>query len=446
MRFERCFAGILFALIIGCSQAHLLPEDIRPFYNSSVDCVQGMRSALAASPDAPVRVLMLHGMITRDPGYSEHLQKKIAQERLQLDRQSEEVTPEPIERGYKVIVFDGPQPLEIDVPQSEVRRTAWRDKTTKRDRLVFYEVRWAEPRDVIKNRFLACFEAGVEATECQPIGKILPNPDRRALLNGFAKKKLMVDGFADATIVLGEIGHVFRDDVRLAMCMVASEIMDPAKRRSGRCRFGEIARKAGLPETYDRLQKAPFFAITHSLGSFLLLDGQIRFMELQATDNRAEQEEMAAFALMDFKTVFMRANQISLLHLSRLKVKCEPEPCPNRLLSSFDPLTAGAGEFPPMTTYVAFNDQNDLLGFELQPYFGERGVVGELVNVSVRNGGWLIPFVLKNPLAAHTASDTNPAIIDAIVEGFDLPKDPSSRSARAPCGGPSPAPTATSHR
>lgn len=430
----RLGASLVFFLFVGCSQARLSPKDIRPFHNSNAKRVEGVRRALNDSPDAPVRVLMLHGMITRDPGYSNELQEQIAKRRLKLERQSGEVKPEPIERGYKVYVFDGPQPLDmkIEIPLSEVRRTAWLDAETKRERLVFYEVRWAEPRDVIKNRFLACFEIGAKADECEPIGPILPNPDSRALFNGLAKKNLMVDGFADATIVLGEIGNIFRDDVRLAMCMVATDIMDPGRTRDERCDFGTVVREHGLRETHDQLANAPFFAITHSLGSFLLLDGQIRFTEAQAKKDQREMEEMAAFLLMDWKTVFMRANQISLLRLARLSVKCEEAPCPNRLISAtIDDLSKETFEFPPMTTYVAFNDQDDLLGFELQPYFGERGVVGELVNVSVRNGRWWIPFFLRSPLGAHTASDSNPKIINAIVDGFDLPKY-TSRSALGP--------------
>jgi len=70
--------------------------------------------------------------------------------------------------------------------------------------------------------------------------------------------------------------------------------------------------------------------------------------------------------------------------------------------------------------FVAFNDSNDLLGFELQPYLSEASVYGPLINVSVRNSGFSIPWLFKNPKGAHTNHFENEVIINAVTEGFDL--------------------------
>ena len=426
MNWQRSFAGsalVLVFLITGCSQHALLPHDIRPFYNSNAKRVEGVRSALSASQEQPVRVLLVHGMGPQKPGYSGTLQGEIIG-RLNLGLRPGEVVSRPIERGYTVTVFDGPQPLSstVALPLSSLIRTTWIDGKGN-PRLIFYEVLWAPPRDVIKNRFLACFESGVEADECLPTGPIQPNTDSQGVLNRFGKNRLMVGGFADASIVLSPIGDVLRDDIDLAMCTVAADVAgrDLAKARTERCDLTQIVSREDAPSLNRRLSDAKFVAITHSLGSFLLLDGQIRFAAERATNDADVARELAAFYLLDNKTMFMRANQVSLLHLARLRVACDAPPCPNRLVRPADDIFDAPPELSQMTTYVAFNDHNDLLGFELPPYLAERSVVGTLVNVSVRNGRWWIPGLLKNPLAAHSASDRNPAVIEAIVEGFALP-------------------------
>ena len=73
-----------------------------------------------------------------------------------------------------------------------------------------------------------------------------------------------------------------------------------------------------------------------------------------------------------------------------------------------------------MSTYVAFNDTDDLLGFELPPFLADTDG-NRYVNVSVRNPGWRLPGLLKDPAAAHTAQARTPAIVRANAEGFGLP-------------------------
>ncbi|MFO1289724.1 MAG: hypothetical protein U1E82_03810, partial [Nitrosomonas sp.] len=75
-----------------------------------------------------------------------------------------------------------------------------------------------------------------------------------------------------------------------------------------------------------------------------------------------------------------------------------------------------------MTTYVAFNDVNDLLGFELPPYLSDTSLFGTLVNISVQNPGLTVPFIFKNPGAAHLGHEDNPAVIEAMVEGIVFPE------------------------
>ena len=103
------------------------------------------------------------------------------------------------------------------------------------------------------------------------------------------------------------------------------------------------------------------------------------------------------------------------------KVRDPKEICPNRTLRTMNQWFEADMPLAQMTKYVAFNDVDDLLGFELPPYAADVNIVGPMINVSVRNPGLRVPGLFKHPGDAHTHQDRNPAIIEAIVEGIDMP-------------------------
>jgi hypothetical protein len=463
----------LWALLIplaaaGCwpARGYISDSDIRPLpfgrtVGAKPEPIRGLRAALDASPDLPVRVLVVHGMRTRNAEYSELLQRGIARNRLRLVADTARPVLE-LERGYRVQIAAAAQPQDsIDVPPSQLRRRAWLDPVSKRERLVFYELLWAPTRDAVKDRFLACFESGLPQERCArtPARR---NEDRRGIINDYLKDNLLVDGFGDATTVLGSTGDLLRDDVDLALCTLASEV---AARRDlvradaprSRCEF-QPARLALTPdEASTRLAQAQVFVVTHSLGSFLVMDAHQRYAlaaaqadtsytpdvncppEPQAeslvsgtarTGSLVAANASALQTLLDRATVFMRANQVSLLGLARLEPQCygfdgfgQPGgACPNRALKVSGCGSTNVGPFGGTSQYVAFNDAADLLGFELPPYLGGVEPFGTLVNVSVRNPHkWSIPPFFRNPGDIHNRSDENPAILNAIVNGLTIP-------------------------
>ena len=208
----------LFALPACVPQRHLSAQDVRPLHYSTgrlgATRVDGIRQALERSKDAPVRVLVAHGMIANAPHYSRLLQKNIA-DRLGLQPGvSSEATV--IDRGYNVTVMSGPQPFDQRLPMSssEIRRTSWvNEANPAAERVVFYEMLWAPIRDEVKNRFLGCFESRPLANreKCVPFSAAQPNTDGRTLVNGALKDDIMVGGFADAMMVLSPVGDVLRD-------------------------------------------------------------------------------------------------------------------------------------------------------------------------------------------------------------------------------------------
>ncbi|MCI5156857.1 MAG: hypothetical protein D3906_00150 [Candidatus Electrothrix sp. AUS1_2] len=448
---------LIFSLLAltGCvKQTDFQEEDIRPLPFSipySVDYIEGtegpllhidgIRQALIDSPEQPVRVLVIHGMITDEAGYSEDMQERIG-ERLGLKLLEEKKESIAINRGYDFTTYLGTQPLGKKPDLSELRKYVWVDpEQSNIERLIYYEVLWSPFRDQVKNEFLACFESRSVDQDCLPV-KGKRNSDSRTLINGLLKDEIMINGFADPMILLGPLGDIIKDDIMLANCIVARDILDKTdetfKRfKEERCNLSSyVIDEKTYQDTASILLETPFVAITESLGSFLYLDTEQRFSQSATLENKLRKENGRAlsseelqdsqlFNLYDQRTVYMMANQISLLLLARYTAEdCysdidEEGECPNRLLRNrtepLDPITA-------RSTYVAFNDANDLLGFDITPNLQYTGTYGKVVNISVRNPGLSIPFLFKSPGDAHRNHADNPAVIKAVVEGIEIPK------------------------
>jgi hypothetical protein len=203
-------------LISGCGVGSQLQRgDIRPLPHSNVARVGGLRDALQRST-GPVRVLVVHGMRTHEPGYSETLQQGLAQELGLVRNASSAPVAVDIVRGYDIAVRSGRQPFdgEVRIPPSQIRRYSWADsRQPGQERVVFYEVLWAPLRDNVKSHFLACFETGSGSPAghaCPGFDGALMNADQRAAANRALKNQVLVGGFGDATIVLGPLGGTAR--------------------------------------------------------------------------------------------------------------------------------------------------------------------------------------------------------------------------------------------
>lgn len=442
-------------VLTGCAaQTDFQEEDIRPLPFSipySVDYIEGtegpllhidgFRQALINSPKQPVRVLVIHGMITDEAGYSEGMQKRIGK-RLGLKLIAGSYDDIEINRGYDFTTYIGPAPVGKEPKLSKLRKYVWFDEQRPEiPRLIYYEVLWAPFRDQVKNEFLACFESRSVDQDCLPV-KGKRNSDSRTLINGLLKDEIMIDGFADPMILLGPLGDIIKDDIMLANCIVARDILDNTNEtfkrfKEERCNLSSyVIDEKTYQDTASILLETPFVAITESLGSFLYLDTEQRFSQAATLENELrkkngrelnseELQDSQLFNLYDQRTVYMMANQISLLLLARYTAEnCysdtdEEGKCPNRLLRNrtepLDPITA-------RSTYVAFNDANDLLGFDITPNLQYTGTYGKVVNISVRNPGFSIPFLFKSPSAAHKNHADNPAVIKAVVEGIEIPE------------------------
>ncbi|MCI5163898.1 MAG: hypothetical protein D3917_18160 [Candidatus Electrothrix sp. AX5] len=344
-----------------------------------------------------------------------------------------------INRGYDFTIYLGPQPLGKEPEVSKLRKYVWFDEQRPDiPRLIYYEVLWSPFRDQVKNEFFACFESrSIDQDTCLPV-KGKRNSDSRTWVNGLLKDDIMINGFADPMILLGPLGDIIKDDIMLANCIVARDLLDNTdetfKRfKEERCNLSSyVIDEKTYQDTASILLETPFVAITESLGSFLYLDTEQRFaLELDRKNkgiklNKEELQDAQLFNLLYKRTVYMMANQIPLLLLARYTAEeCYPDnddgegECPNKLLRG---RTEPAWPITAQSTYVAFNDANDLLGFDITPNLQYTGNYGKVVNISVRNPGFSIPFLFKSPGAAHKNHADNPAVIKAVVEGIEIPK------------------------
>lgn len=278
-----CAALFLLVLTVTSCQGKLSDKDIRwvPGVEGkklgSLTRVQGIRQALSQT-DKPVRVLIVHGMITKDPGYSAGFQDAIG-ETLDLIKGKQHPV-QYINRGYDFEVSSGPQFYVTQKPSSELRKSSWLD-AAKNERLVLYELLWAPLRDSLKMQFLSCYESRL-SRGCENVTNVNRAFDGRSLVNGWLKDDIMVNGFADAMLVLSPVGNVLRDDVSQAMCSIASDALYESGFKmdvgTSRC---DLLKLDASPEKWQKahsvLANTKFITITHSLGSFLVLDTQQQY-------------------------------------------------------------------------------------------------------------------------------------------------------------------------
>ncbi|OYX51115.1 MAG: hypothetical protein B7Y90_02160 [Alphaproteobacteria bacterium 32-64-14] len=459
MKFHRAIALAMTLYALGaCAATKLAPGDVRvlPYYSLDPPTwpdshrVVGFAQAIADAPDGrPVKLLTIHGMVASKSDFSDEWQANIAKP-LGLVADTTRTSVDMF-RGYEAQLVFGPAPVGETTPQmtSRLTRTVWREPANGEPKLIVYALLWAPIRDDLKYRFFACFESRSEPTDrghsekpwtC-PETPAARNTGSRAVINGGLKDSLMVRGFADAVIVNGALGDILRDDLALATCVMAFDTVANQKSlaaapkmalqtstmdryKTQRCKPEELDKDVGLLSSGGNLE---YFVLTHSLGSYYFLESQMRAHFLDPDDQLSNIQ----FQMFDRATVFMFANQISLLSLANLRSYCMPHPvqgtsnpaCPNFRLQpveSWKPNGGGA-----MTDYVAFNDPDDILGFELPPHLADVNL-GRYINVTVQNPAFTVPFLFRDPGGVHTSQQNNPAIIDALVNGITVKKPPGS--------------------
>ena len=342
----------------------------------------GIKADLAKNKGR-TKVLFVHGVGDRYPGYTTEFLEKLAKE-LNLDARSE---------GQKNIQLT--TPLFPDKNLGNLRVTHLLNEQSGKE-LTFYELTWSEITR--QEKALLNFDTSGEYDF------------RRARINAMLKK-FSNDTGPDPIIYLGESRVPILAAFAQSFCWMATgEWEDLPKSGKHAC--------TGLNDTSaGHIANDDYVIISHSLGSRIAIDGMQRIATLLASPQKRVPENQkitlstkAIEALQSHRIpIFMLSNQLPMLQLGRELPEvagqeasyCTPEGAnfKKRMVSETD--------------IIAFSDPNDLLSYGIPPGFAEKYIDSRLcariTNVNINIAKIMDAFGmtdLANPLEAHVGYDT----------------------------------------
>jgi hypothetical protein len=352
-----------------------------------------------AQKNKKTKVLFVHGVGDRYPGYTTQFLEKLAKE-LGLDARSE---------GQKNIQLSSP--LFPDKALGNLRVTHLLNEQSGKE-LTFYELTWSEITR--QQKALLDFDTSGEYDF------------RRARMNAMLKK-FSNDTSPDPIIYLGQSRVPILAAFAQSFCWMASgEWEDLPKSGKHAC--------TGLNDTSaDHIAKDNYVIISHSLGSRIAIDGMQRIASLLAApekhlslDQKFTLSTKAIEALQNHRIpIFMLSNQLPMLQLGRELPEvagqeasyCTPEGAnfKKRMVSETD--------------IIAFSDPNDLLSYGIPPGFAEKYIdsrlCAKITNVNINIAKIMDAFGmtdLANPLQAHVGYDTDDRVVALIAKGIGNPR------------------------
>jgi len=343
------------------------------------------------------KVLMVHGVGDRGPGYSTQLMESLAKE-LKLDH---------ISKRTRNFSLTSPFDTSKKLGNLRINRLLNEDQTRE---MLFYELTWSEITASDK-KILAYDNSGEHSF-------------RRADINNMMKK-FSNDTGPDPMIYLGNSRKDILVSFGQAFCWMLSYDWNSLPLSSS---------QACLPNTEEmprNIKDDHFALITHSLGSRIAIDGLQRMAALFSdidkgvADNlvkgklKREQELFEAMRNIQIP-VYMLSNQLPMLQLGRTL----PE-----VTGQTEAYCSADGKkyqerMVSKTNIIAFSDPNDLLSYSLPLDFAEKYLDSRLC-VDVTNININIAKVIDlfgigsfaNPMVAHIGYDTDERVVALIARG-----------------------------
>lgn len=160
----------------------------------------------------------------------------------------------------------------------------------------------------------------------------------RATYNAKFKNAIVTYGFADASLYMGPVGSALREGVQGAICVAISNSFDSAK--------AKIQVRANELCSAQPTSKSPLLLMSHSLGSRLAFD------TLTTDLSETLSKQIEAGTSNNTIELHMLANQLPLIGLGRMGENRSKSKIQGKNLK-----------------FVAYSEINDLLTYELVPYF-----------------------------------------------------------------------------
>ena len=278
--------------------------------------------------------------------------------------------------------------------------------------------------------------------------------------NQLLKSEIMEWGLSDAVIATSQYRTVLRQAVREALQITSRDAIAAAPPALAAAGTSSAGGSSAIPDNY----RYRFVFITESLGSYVIsdaLDSLVTPTPVPAisasigdanASGYAEQMRAAKFAICGATQVHMLANQLALLRLSELSVAAAGTPVAANAETGADTV-GGASSATSHAHFfrgcqggawkashpqngvaygawqvVAYHDPNDLLSYYTSDKPGAIGAANiETTNVVVPYAPVWIPFVLGNPITAHTGQAKVPAIMDLLACGHRVGTEPECR-------------------
>lgn len=341
------------------------------------------------------KVLMVHGVGDRLPGYSTEFLEKLAKE-LNLTVRSG--------RYKDIALIPPPQFPSMNLGNLRITRLLSADHGKE---LLFYELTWSEITRAQKA--LLGFDNSGEYSF------------RRAELNNLLKI-FTNDTGPDPIIYLGESRkHILTAFVQSFCWMTHGDWDDLPDSGKHAC--------TGLDDRHlDHILNDEFVMVSHSLGSRITIDG------MQAIASILEKTEQMPGAANEKKPlrmidalrdkhipIYMLSNQLPMLQLGREL----PEVSGQKAAYC----KAGGAHYQSrmvsQTSIIAFSDPNDLLSYAIPPGFSEKyldsRLCADVTNININVTGVIDAFGMgkfANPLDAHLGYSKDDRVVAMIAHGI----------------------------
>jgi hypothetical protein len=344
---------------------------------------QQEREAASGAADRRVlKVLMVHGIGSHQPGYATRLAENLARE----------LTLPQVEEKYKEFELSHPK-LPGELGTLRVSRFFNAEKGRE---LVFYELTW-DPIVEEAKQTIAFDNSGEYAF-------------RRTGVNN-ALKLFVNDTVPDVVLYYGRFREQIQVSVGQALCWMMSETWETLPKA------GTVFCDGTSEESLDRLSDDYVF-ITHSLGSRITSDALQRIASVTKSDPRFSDRVSA----LEEKTfpVFMLSNQLPLLQLG------QPAPEVHGQIEAIcrDGSPRAGERLFRQTRLIAFSDPNDLFSYAIPPKFLDQYIDSRLcptltnVILNVADLTNIFGVGIANPMAAHTEYDDDERVLGLMVRGI----------------------------
>lgn len=346
----------------------------------------GINQAFEKTPT--VKVLMIHGVGTHQPGYSTRIQENLIKE-LGLTVLS---------RRDKNITLINPSDGKTEIGNLRVSRMSNEDNSKD---LIFYELTWSDITSLEK-KILSYDVSGAYR-------------HKRAAFNN-SMKAFLDDVVPDPMIYLMDRDGLILNATKQSTCWMLTKTWNDLKQnQKGVCTISSY-------QQIKDLSHEDIIYLTHSLGSRILLDSISDIVNQVATlDYKDAPHAKPIIEELKNKevTVFMMANQLPLLQISRNKPK---------VINQIDDYCTPKGKNYDNRVYkkvkiIAFSDPNDLLSYDIPQSFVDEYIDSRMcpsvTNVSLNIAEIISAFGVGvvNPVTAHTEYDNDARVVRMISHG-----------------------------